>query len=56
MNRAKDYEKTMEMIEAHHDRQSNIDLATDFTIRKVSEVHARCKSFHQIIFDSRYSH
>ena len=46
MNRANECEKTMEIIEAHHERRLKFDLATDCTIRKVSEVHARCKLFH----------
>ena len=41
-----DYEKTMEIIAAHNERRLKFDLATDLTIRKVREVHARYKSFH----------
>ena len=43
---ANECEKTMEIIEAHHERRLKFDLATDFTIRKVREMHARYKSFH----------
>ena len=46
MVRANECEKTMEIIEAQHERRLKFDLATDFTIPKVREVHARYKSFH----------